>query len=122
MNLNEGMGILRVKIMKPEFNINWYRFTKIAEEDTVVNPNKNIRIFPNPLNKNENKLKIEMPESKGNDKTLSIMSLNGALLRQETLESADENYTIMLNTLSSGLYILELTNGNETWRSKLTIL
>lgn len=122
INLREGMGILRVKIMKPEFNINWYRFTKIVEEDTSSNQNKSIRIFPNPVNKAENDLKIEIPESKGNEKSLSILSMNGVLIKKESLESAEESYSIPLHLISSGFYILELKNGSETWRSKLTIL
>src|SRR5690606_15642021 len=28
MELDEGRGILRVNIIQPEFNINWYRFAK----------------------------------------------------------------------------------------------
>jgi len=120
ITLTQGSGTLRVIVIKPEFNINWFRFTEI-QQDTILPEEKSIRIYPNPvLEKKE--LNIIIPDSKGAEKEYSILSMNGTLVKEEMLASAEEKYSIPLNTLSSGMYILQLRSGGITWRSKLMIL
>ena len=51
IDLNEGVCTLRVKILQPEFNMNWYRFSETSqgigdEEENVFS------IFPNPAKDN----------------------------------------------------------------------
>ncbi len=117
IRLTEGSGILRIKILQPEFNLNWYLFNEIVI-DTVINENTEIKIFPNPT---KEKLNIEIPKSKGQKKKLSIHSVNGRLVKEQELLPADESYETEIGNLSSGMYVVELQIAGNVWRSKLLI-
>lgn len=117
IRLNEGTGILRIKILQPEFNLNWYFFNEIIP-DTVIDEEKEIRIYPNPT---RNKLNIDIPKSKGQRKRLSIHAVNGRIVREQDLIPADEKYETEIGSLGAGMYIVELQIAGNVWRSKLLI-
>lgn len=117
IRLNEGIGVLRVLILQPEFNLNWYLFNEIVH-DTVINEDKEIKIYPNPTRE---KLNIDIPKSKGQKKKLSIHSVSGRLVHEENLKEADETYETEIGSLGSGMYIVELQVAGNVWRSKLMV-
>jgi len=119
INLDAGISKLRVRILKPEFNMNWYRFTEIIE-DTTANENKTICIYPNPV---IDELKLEIPDSKGKIKSLRIHSISGSMLHEYKLDSSEETYELNISTIPSGIYTLELRiEGSSPRRSKLIVL
>lgn len=118
MNLNAGLSLLRVNILLPEFNFNWYNFVEIIKDTTTGNNNKSIRIFPNPA---KDELTIEVPKSKGKANTLLIHTLNGSLVKNEPLQSGLETYKSSIGNLNKGFYIVEVLLENESWKSKLLI-
>jgi len=118
MPMDAGLSKLRVNILQPEFNLNWYNFVEIIKDTTTGNNNKSIRIFPNPA---KDELTIEVPKSKGKANTLLIHSLNGALVKTETLQSGLETYKSNIGNLNRGFYIVELLMDGDSWRSKLLI-
>lgn len=120
IKLNAGTGILKVKIIKPEFNLNWYKFTAISV-DTTVTKTEEFKIYPNPV-ENTKQLKIDVPDSEGKQKSLQILSMNGDLIREESLELNALTSSISLDQLSAGVYIVEVRTDSSTWRSKLVIL
>lgn len=118
MPMDAGLSKLRVNILQPEFNLNWYNFVEIIKDTTTGNNHKSIRIFPNPA---KDELTIEVPKSKGKANTLLIHSLNGALVKTETLQSGLETYKSNIGNLNRGFYIVELLMDGDSWRSKLLI-
>ena len=104
INLTEGIWILRVKILQPEFNLNWYKFTENStgiEEDA----NSIFNVFPNPAN---DILSVIILGSAGQRKTIKIWTSNGALVR--TIEVANSEITkrLFVGNIPKGLYIVEL--------------
>jgi len=118
IQMKEGIGRLRVKILKPEFNMNWYQFTEIVQ-DTTVTGNKGIRIYPNPV---RSELKVEIPDSKGKQKSLAIHSMSGSLVIKYDLASSEETFSLNTINMASGFYIVELNIAGTKWHSKLTVL
>ncbi|NVO18529.1 MAG: carbohydrate-binding protein [Bacteroidetes bacterium] len=119
VNLEAGIGTLRVKIIAPEFNMNWYRFTEIIK-DTSSNEKKEIRLYPNPLH--DGVLTIEIPDSKGMNKRLIIHSTSGALCLDKELNSSDETYRELLGNLAPGFYIVELRINESIRRTKFLVI
>jgi endoglucanase len=115
INLAAGIGKLRVKILQPEFNMNWFSFEAsqgISDMDT-----REINIFPNPA---EEEITIDIPGSAGKMKTLYFRNLNGTLLMEKAL-TARESQTINISDLNPGFYIVELEMSGTKFRRKLTI-
>ena len=117
VHLDEGFSTLKVKIIQPEFNMNWYKFTeKII--DTIPVINTEIKIYPNPA---KDLITIETPGSAGLPKKLLFRTLNGMLVKETTLSAADEIHEVYVGTMVKGFYLLELEIGGDIRHSKLII-
>ncbi len=115
--LTEGIWTLRVKILQPEFNLNWFRFTEntigIQEDARSV-----FTVFPNPAN---DVVSILIPGSTGQKKTVTLKSSNGSVV--ETVEVADSEVTkkLFVGNIPKGFYIVELEMSGKIFRSKLIL-
>jgi endoglucanase len=118
LSLDAGISKLIVQIIRPEFNINWYKFTEIIP-DTSITINKEVRVYPNPV---KNELKVDIPDSKGSRKSLAIYSMNNQLIRKFELASVEETYQLDIHYLATGFYIVELVIDDSSQRSKLLVL
>ncbi|HPM30245.1 MAG TPA: carbohydrate-binding protein [Chryseolinea sp.] len=117
MNLTAGRGILQVKILQPEFNINWFRFLA-ADIISGVEDNRQgvLNIYPNPA---DQYLTIELPENiQHQEKSFVIRSVNGTTVRKNNLLTREPFATIPIGDLSAGMYIVELKDHDKVWRSK----
>ncbi|MEI7663106.1 MAG: carbohydrate-binding protein, partial [Bacteroidota bacterium] len=115
--LTAGVCTLRVKIIKTEFNLNWYRLTdksQGAEEIGQIS----LKIFPNPA---ANELTIEIPGSAGQKKSVSIRAMNGIKMFEKVLPADTESQKIFLGDLPKGFYILELELAGMVTRTKLIL-
>lgn len=115
INLTAGISRLRVKIIQPEFNMNWFSFE--LSQGVPDLDKKGIKIYPNPA---KDRLTIEIPGSAGQQKTLSFRTLNGIQVKGKAL-SAAESQTIFINDLPAGFYIVEIELSGITYRGKLII-
>lgn len=117
MQLTAGRGILRLKILQPEFNINWFKF--LAAEvisGTEDDEQLSLNIYPNPVDKY---LILELPETiQQKENTISIRSLNGSTLSSNTLYTTETFMTIYTGDLSAGMYFIEILGEKKSWRSK----
>jgi aryl-phospho-beta-D-glucosidase BglC (GH1 family) len=117
IDLIEGPCTLRVKIVQPEFNMNWYKFSETAQglDDAE---NQAFDIFPNPASE---ELNIIIPGSVGQKKTISVWSTNGTLLK--TMEAADSEVIkqVFIGDLPKGFYIVQLQFDQNAYRKKLII-
>jgi len=118
MKLYAGKGILRVKITKPEFNLNWFRFgtPTTGVEDY---PAGLLVVYPNPAGE---MLHVELPENlQDKDVTLLIRSVTGNLCRNIRFHGNISHNTVYVGDLPAGMYLLELQNQKSSWRGKLLI-
>jgi endoglucanase len=120
ISLKKGSSILRVSIVQPEFNINWFKFTY---EPVVIGIEKNkqglLTIFPNPA---EGLLNIEMPEYVYRDNvSLVIRDHNGAIVKRIYRKEKQDFRNINVSGLSTGLYLIELETKGTLWRERFLI-
>jgi aryl-phospho-beta-D-glucosidase BglC (GH1 family) len=117
IDLNEGVCTLRVKILQPEFNMNWYRFSEtsqgINDEDGNV-----FSMFPNPATEN---VTILIPESSGKKKSIRMLSANGKVIRITGIDDLSTETRVFVGDLTGGFYIVELEMAGRIFRSKLII-
>ena len=117
IELMAGICTLKLKILQPEFNLNWYRFT---ENSTGIQEDKNsgFLLFPNPSNE---VITILIPGSAGQAKTISIWTATGALV--ESIEVADSEVSkkLFVGDMPKGLYIIKMEMAGKIFRSKLIL-
>jgi endoglucanase len=119
MTLNEGSGILKVKILQPEFNINWFRFSKTIINGSKDNRQGSLNIYPNPTH---NRLTLEIPEAGLTHKnTLCIRNINGSIVKRTEHIKFHEMNDIHLGDLPQGLYIIELNLNGKLWSNKFIV-
>lgn len=117
MTLTAGRGILRIKIVQPEFNMNWFRFLDAdIINEAEDNRQGSLNIFPNPADKY---LTIELPQNiQHQHKTLAIRSLNGNTLMNNNLPNSEPFATVSIADLPVGMYIIEVQGLEKLWRGK----
>lgn len=111
MQLTEARGILRVKIVDPEFNLNWFRFSfngTVLEENT-----RGAHIFPNPAS-DELNIYPSMDESW----LLELWSMDGQrVFAQESVH----NDRVSVSHLPEGLYILNFVSMSTAYQQKIIL-
>lgn len=106
MKLDAVRGILRVKIIQPEFNLNWFRFSPIIINSTEKNKQGSLRLFPNPA---DTHLRIQVTDGGAfHASSVHIRSMNGQILRRFTDVEGYDVQPVYVGDLSSGLYLLEI--------------
>jgi endoglucanase len=118
INLNAGSGYLRLKIVQPEFNLNWLKFTKTVINGIEKKSQGSLNIFPNPVHK---MLHIELPETFREDSTISIISLNGELVRHQGLSVKDLQQDFYVGDLATGIYRIELKSNGKVWSNRFIV-
>ena len=117
IDLTEGIWTLRVKILQPEFNLNWYRFTQnstgIEEDD-----NSGFLVFPNPAN---DVVTVLIPGSTGHSKNIILWSSTGALVQSIEVANTEVSKKLFVGNLPKGLYVVKLEMPGKIVRSKLIL-
>lgn len=89
-----------------------YKIEPAATYINNVEPTLQFSVYPNPANE---KLRIALTYQE-NQATVQIYSLQGALLLQTEIEN---NASVNLQTLTSGMYLVQVTAQNKTGFTKL---
>ncbi len=106
MTLDNGRSKLRVEIIQPEFNINWYRFSFLGVVNGMEDSQQGFLIYPNPV---KDTLNIRLSdEISGPENLLSIRNLHGQLIFQRSGVQNEEEINLNPFSFQSGLYIVEL--------------
>ena len=117
IDLTAGVCTLRVTILQPEFNMNWYRFS----ENSIGIPENASSVFsmyPNPAN---DVVSIFIPGSAGKKKSFTLRSSNGMLVKRIDAADAEDSKRIFTGDLPKGLYIVEMEMEGRFYRNKLII-
>lgn len=120
MTLDKGLGLLRAKINAPEFNINWFKFSREVINGAEQKQQQGIlNIYPNPTNKI---LNTELPEnSYRKENALCIRLANGTLVKKIERASRDEIHSINIDGFAAGLYIIEFEVKGHSWNNKFFV-
>jgi len=117
IDMIEGVSTLKVKILQPEFNMNWYKFTE-ASQGIIENESSVFSLFPNPA---ADEVSVFIPGSSGQSKILTIRSLNGVLMKSDVVSGSELSKKIFVGDLPGGMYIVELEIKGSVFRNKLII-
>ncbi len=117
IDLIQGICTLRVKIIQPEFNMNWFRFT---ENSTGIHENvtPGFKIFPNPASEVFN---IQFPGPIRQKGKLTLRSSNGSVMKTKEVASNELTVKMFVGDLPKGLYIVEMESSGTIFRQKLII-
>ena len=117
IDLTAGICTLKVKILQPEFNLNWYKFTE-SSAGISDNANTVFSMYPNPAN---TEVSILIPNSTGQKKTIRLRSAGGILMKKTEASSSEESKKLSVGDLPGGLYIVEVEMGGRVYRNKLIL-
>jgi endoglucanase len=120
LKLNHGAGTLRVRVVQPEFNMNWFRF---LSADIISGTEKkrqgSLKVYPNPADKS---LHVELPDlAYSPDNTLSVRTMQGALVKNSKPLTHDKVQHVSVDDLPAGLYIIELALKDELYSNKFIV-
>jgi hypothetical protein len=96
-------------------------YTYPANLNTVKEKGIKAELYPNP---NHGKFTISIAESKALKMTLSIYDYTGKQVHQSDLEqsySGAASKNIEVNTLSPGVYFVQLQSGTDLWVDKIVV-
>ncbi len=78
---------------------------------------KTLVAYPNPCNEN---IFVQLPALLSNNATIEIVDLTGKVLITKTIDNKQLNeVSVNTNALTKGIYLLKLTNDNETFIQKM---
>jgi hypothetical protein len=118
IKLTAGPSRLRVEIVQPGMNLNWYKFT--ANLVDAVEPLGNFSLYPNPAKKLVT-LQVPLELQSSSKKLLIYNSLGQSVKSLDANEDYQGNIFIPLDGLSSGLYILALQSDRGIQQFKVII-
>lgn len=120
LKLNQGSGKLRVRVVQPEFNMNWFRF---LSADIISGTEKkrqgSLKVYPNPADKS---LHVELPDlAYSPDNTLSVRTVQGVLVKNSKNLTHEKVQHVPVDDLPAGLYIIELALKDELYSNKFFV-
>ena len=112
MKLDAIRGTLRVKIIQPEFNLNWFRFSPIIINGAEKERHGSLQFFPNPV---DTYLRIHIEDGEAfHASAVHVRSMNGQILRRFTDIQPYDQQPVYVGDLSTGLYLLEIISSKKT--------
>lgn len=119
INLVEGVSKLKVKVIQPEFNLNWFKFSETVVSEVSMAEKDKWMLFPNPVN---DYLYLEKPNNSSNDNiTVTLFSTLGQKTKELKLSGATEVQSVFVGDLAKGLYLVEIQSGNKVWMDKIYV-
>lgn len=117
MPLTAGAGILRLTIVQPEFNVNWFRFLSAdVINGTESKLRKSLLVYPNPT---DHYATLQLsPELLRTGHWVTVRSLSGVEVLEQQLHP-DEEPIVDIALLPAGIYLIEVQTSSELWRGKL---
>jgi aryl-phospho-beta-D-glucosidase BglC (GH1 family) len=116
IRLDEGAGILRVLVVTPEFNMNWFNFKQLSVAGTEGDQGS-LNLYPNPSN---GKLHIEFPEAAFSmNNALMIKSITGSDVQRKEKLTFKDLQNVDVRGIPPGVYIVEFQMNGKQWRNKV---
>ena len=112
IDLEESRGILRLKILDPEFNINWFQLTSLG--GPLSDPVRQLNLYPNPV---KDSFELHLPDVKGLVK-VQIVSLDGKIVKEQQIENGA---SVEVHQLRRGIYLVNAWAKNDHFKGKIII-
>ncbi len=112
IDLEQSRGVLRMKILDPEFNVNWFQLSSLG--GPLSEPVKQLNLYPNPV---KDSFEIHLPEVKGLVK-VQVVSMEGKVVKEEQIENGE---SVSVDQLKKGLYIVNAWANNDHFKGKIII-
>ena len=111
--LPEGKIVFRIYSRSGQHNLNWFSF---SDATGIVNPKNSsaIKVFPNPAS---DSLNIDFPVG---EKTVKMINMEGKPVMEFTTMA--QHKTINTSSLSSGIYILQVSGSGLKESHKIQII
>lgn len=111
-----GYGIITARVL---LGIGTSPALRLAEEEEVFerSPLKELKIYPNPSN---GLLYIEIAENK--NVQVQLFDLSGKLILAQNITNTAKHQEIDISNVTNGVYIIHVTNGNESLHGKLVLI
>jgi endoglucanase len=117
MELTAGAGVLRITIVQPEFNFNWFKFSAPDVVSGTEDDQGSLNLFPNP---SDGELNINFPkEAFSLNNSLQIRNVTGSNVKAQKQLTYEALTRQDLRDLPSGLYIVELNMNGRQYRNKV---
>ena len=111
-----------VEVMTKQMNLSDIQFTQnaLSTDNVVVDENETL-LFPNPM---KTVSEIRFYSEVNAETAIEIYNMAGILVKKLTLETSIGNNSVDINRngLSSGLYIIKISNDYRTYNSKKLVL
>lgn len=118
MKLDEGRGILRMKILDPEFNVNWFEFTGGQLVSGLADLGI-YQLFPNP---SSGLVHVKIPENRfSTENEISILSLDGRMVFSGNHLTLSEYAELDLHHLKKGMYLFQVRIGDQVLTERLIL-
>lgn len=116
IRLVEGSSVLRMLVVTPEFNVNWYTFKQLTVASSEDDQGS-LNLYPNP---SDGKLRIDFPEETFHvNNTLTIKSITGSNLQRRERLAFNDLQNVDVRDIPPGVYIVEFKMNGKQWRSKV---
>ncbi|MBX7125548.1 MAG: carbohydrate-binding protein [Cyclobacteriaceae bacterium] len=115
MPLTAGMGKLRVTVVQPEFNLNWYRFTEVVVSGTEPIKRDWGVLYPNPAADH-----FFVSAAQPAQRTVIIRSATGQTVHTHVMDAADQS-AVDASSLAEGFYVVETQQAGKSVFSRLII-
>ncbi len=117
-NLNAGKQRLTIKSLAMDYNINWFEIS--SDNTTSVNDviRSEAKIYPNPVSGSY--LTIQLPDN-STIAQVSIINIDGREIYKNQFYNVQNEIRIENLNLNSGIYIINISNGNHIYNQKLIV-
>lgn len=114
--LESGSGILRLRIIRPEFNLNWIRFSPLIINDVEKPRQGSLHLYPNPA---DTMLRIQFPADRPHgDAQLVVRTVTGHVVKDIKARELSDVPLLYVGDLAGGLYILEILTREKSFMER----
>ncbi|MAE85597.1 MAG: glycoside hydrolase family 5 [Flammeovirgaceae bacterium] len=113
IDLDQARGILRMKILDPEFNVNWFKLTSLTS-GPLAEKTLDMVFHPNPA---RDSFEILIPNASGL-LSLEIFTMDGRKIRKTQVANGDK---VDVSKLDSGVYLVDVWNSTQRFKGKIII-
>ena len=119
MKLNPGRNILRLLIVRPEFNINWFSFDDIGNINHLPSFEGTFQLYPNP---SQSSVKSVLPDEwMGKEVTYTLWNSQGSKLLENSFRLNTKEVSIDVSALKQGAYLMVWYAEEKRYSKRLII-
>ena len=117
IELTEGAYTLKMTVLQPGFNINWFNFN-FSDQNLSINDVINQKIIDSYPNPTSGILHLNISGNNTID-SLAIFDLNGRKISEREFTNSKSSQEINLSDFSNGMYIIRICSGSKLYHSKI---